>query len=55
MKSRIDKMWNDFYEWPERWKGFSEDVPLGRANEGLRGNLQKAVQIFVEGDHPWHS
>jgi len=29
MKSRIDKMWADFFEWPERWKGFPEDVPYG--------------------------
>lgn len=29
MKSRIEKMWVDFYEWPERWKGFPEDVPYG--------------------------
>jgi len=29
MKSRIDKLWADFYEWPERWKGFPEDVPYG--------------------------
>lgn len=29
MKSRIEKMWADFHEWPERWKGFSEDVPYG--------------------------
>jgi hypothetical protein len=27
MKSRIDKLWADFYEWPERWKGFDKDVP----------------------------
>jgi hypothetical protein len=29
MKSRIDKLWTDFYEWPERWKGFDKDVPYG--------------------------
>jgi hypothetical protein len=29
MESRIDKMWDDFYEWPKRWKGFPEDVPYG--------------------------
>jgi hypothetical protein len=29
MKSRIEKMWADFYEWPESWKGFPEDVPYG--------------------------
>ncbi len=29
MKSRTDKLWADFYEWPERWKGFPEDVPYG--------------------------
>ena len=29
MKSRIDKLWADFYEWPERWKGFDKDVPYG--------------------------
>ncbi len=22
-------MWVDFYEWPERWKGFPEDVSYG--------------------------
>lgn len=27
-KLSIDKMWADFYEWPERWKGFPEDVPF---------------------------
>ena len=29
MKSQTDKLWADFYEWPERWKGFPEDVPYG--------------------------
>jgi len=29
MTSRIEKLWADFYEWPERWKGFPEDVPYG--------------------------
>jgi hypothetical protein len=22
-------LWADFHEWPERWKGFPEDVPYG--------------------------
>lgn len=29
MKSQTDKLWADFYEWPERWKEFAEDVPYG--------------------------
>ena len=29
MKSPIEKLWTDFYEWPERWKGFDKDVPYG--------------------------
>lgn len=29
MSSRIEKLWADFYAWPERWKGFPEDVPYG--------------------------
>jgi hypothetical protein len=29
MKNRTDKWWADFYEWPERWKGFDKDVPYG--------------------------
>lgn len=29
MDSRIEKLWADFYEWPERWKGFPEDVASG--------------------------
>lgn len=29
MTSRIDKLWADFYEWPERWKEFDKDVPYG--------------------------
>jgi hypothetical protein len=29
MKSRTDKLWADFYEWPERWKEFDKDVPYG--------------------------
>jgi len=26
---KLRKLWTDFYEWPERWKGFPEDVPYG--------------------------
>ena len=29
MSGSIDKLWADFYEWPERWKGFPEDVAYG--------------------------
>lgn len=29
MKSQTDKLWADFYEWPERWKEFAKDVPYG--------------------------
>jgi hypothetical protein len=29
MKSHVEKLWADFYEWPERWKGFPADVPYG--------------------------
>ena len=25
----IDKLWADFYEWPERWEGVPEDVAYG--------------------------
>ncbi len=42
MKSRIDKLWADFYEWPERWAGISEDVPCG---EGIIA----IYKPFVEG------
>jgi hypothetical protein len=30
MTSRIEKLWADFHEWPERWKGFDKDVPYGK-------------------------
>jgi len=29
MTSRIEKLWADFYEWPERWAGVPEDVAYG--------------------------
>ena len=29
MSGSIDKLWVDFYEWPERWKGVPEDVAYG--------------------------
>lgn len=32
MSSRIEKLWADFHNWPESWKGLPEDVPYG---EGL--------------------
>ena len=25
MPGSIDKLWADFYEWPERWEGVPED------------------------------
>lgn len=30
MTSRIEKLWADFHEWPERWKGVDKDVPYGK-------------------------
>ena len=29
MSGSIDKLWADFYEWPERWEGVPEDVACG--------------------------
>jgi|WetSurMetagenome_2_1015567.scaffolds.fasta_scaffold67866_2 hypothetical protein len=29
MSSRIEKLWVDLYEWPERWEGVLEDVAYG--------------------------
>ena len=30
MTSRIEKLWADFYEWPQRWAGTPKDVVYGK-------------------------
>jgi hypothetical protein len=30
MISRIEKLWADIYEWPQRWAGIPEDVAYGK-------------------------
>jgi len=30
MSASIDKLWADFYEWPERWAGVPKDVAYGK-------------------------
>jgi hypothetical protein len=30
MTSRVEKLWADFCEWPQRWAGIPEDVAYGK-------------------------
>lgn len=46
MKSRMDKVWADFNEWPERWKGFDRDVPYG---EGIIAVYKPFVKEITHG------
>jgi hypothetical protein len=41
-----DKLWADFYEWPERWKGFDKDVPYG---EGIIAIYKPFVKEITHG------
>jgi hypothetical protein len=44
LKTRVEKLWADFYNWPESWKGSPEDVAFG---EGLIEVYKPFVEVLL--------
>jgi hypothetical protein len=44
VKTRVEKLWADFYNWPQSWKGLPEDVPFG---EGIIEVFRPFVEALL--------